>query len=997
VVTSADTSPFETSGDTVHLDSTEKPATTLPRGSCVGRFVVVDVLGEGGMGIVYKAYDPVLDRPIALKLLAARGDAGPTSVATRERVLREAQALARVAHPNVIAVHDVGTFDEGVYIATEYVEGRTLRQCLEERATAKSEAKASPADLRAILLAAGEGLAAAHRAGLVHRDFKPENVIVGNDGRVRVIDFGLARAATAVDSIAPGDALHVTGENVVAIALVDAPGEPAVTSPDMLSSISGRLLSSQLTMAGAVMGTPVYMAPEQHLGRSIDARCDQFSFCIVLYEAVYGRRPFGSRPRDASSERSWRVEDAPPGAKVPRALRKVVLRGLSERPDARYPSMDALLAELRRDRHAATRRWLAAGAATAALVMAAVAYRHVKDAEGRVCQGGAAKVDAAWDRARARAIHDAFVATGAPFAEDAYRGVEKQLDAFTSRWASMHTEACEATRVRGEQSEELLDLRMQCLDERLEEVRVEVDVFRRADRKTVENAVQATHSLTSLDGCADTKSLRAPVRPPDAEGTRARVEAIRQRLAEARAFHSAGKYADGMKSASAAVADARPLGYRPVEAESLLVLGTLQDDTGDYKGAERSLRDAARAAEAGRHDEVAARARTAMAFVTGKREGRYEEAHEMARDAEAKIDRLERNESLLGELLRSEGSMYFDEAKYAQALDLGRRALDIRQRTLGPDHPLVAESLRDLADVSLEQARYDDAADYDQRALDILQRSLGPDHPSVARVLINLGGVLRTQGSYDEALATYRRAQTILARSFGPDHPTAATVHVNLGTVQRLQGHDVEAAASYERARAIWEKALGREHPNVATAHYYLGVLAAKRGLREDARASYATALAIWEKALGAQHPSLAVALVGIGDVLRESGKPEQALVQYQRALGLVEKALGPAHPELVQSLLGIGEVYAAERPSTRARAPLERALAIREAHPGDPTATADVRFALARVLGGSDGSEHDRDRARALATEARDAYTAAGARAAKKLAEVDAWLAARR
>ena len=231
----------------------------LARGSTVGRYIVLDRLGSGGMGVVFSAFDPELDRKVAVKVLNA-GDRRKKK-AGRVRLLREAQALAKLNHPNTIAVYDVGTLGESVFLAMEFIAGKTLRGWVADKRDR------GELDWRAVLdvfMQAGRGLAAAHAAGIVHRDFKPENVMVDLDGRARVLDFGLARPARDTTSSADReDPEHSSGTFEV-----------------------------RLTATGAVMGTPYYMAPEQHRGDAVDERADQFSFCVALWEALFGGRPF---------------------------------------------------------------------------------------------------------------------------------------------------------------------------------------------------------------------------------------------------------------------------------------------------------------------------------------------------------------------------------------------------------------------------------------------------------------------------------------------------------------------------------------------------------------------------------------------------------------------------------------------------------------------------------------------------------------------------------
>lgn len=290
----------------------------LDPGTKIGRFVVVRELGSGGMGAVYAAHDPQLDRQVALKVMReTRGDEED-----RVRMLREGQAMARVTHANVITVYEVGTEGDTVFLAQELLDGGTLATWLE-----------APRPQDAIIdtfISAGRGLAAAHTAGLVHRDFKPDNVLLGKDGRVRVADFGLARSNTGTV-----DALAVTTRG----------GGPPREDTDVSKSPM-----SDLTRTGTVMGTPMFMAPEQHKGERADARSDQFAFCVSLYHALYKAWPYEgkSAPALAQNVIDGRLEPPPKSSTVPAPIRKVLLRGLATEPAARYPTMEALLADLER-------------------------------------------------------------------------------------------------------------------------------------------------------------------------------------------------------------------------------------------------------------------------------------------------------------------------------------------------------------------------------------------------------------------------------------------------------------------------------------------------------------------------------------------------------------------------------------------------------------------------------------------------------------------------
>ncbi|HEX2568432.1 MAG TPA: protein kinase, partial [Polyangia bacterium] len=326
-------------------------------GATISRYVLRRCLGQGGMGAVYAAWDPQLGREIALKLL--RGDAAHrASDHSPIRLQREARAIARLSHPHVVAVHDVGTHGDEVFVAMELVDGGTLRTWLAEQTRSWS-------DILDVFVAAGRGLQAAHAAGLVHRDFKPENVLIGKEGRVRVADFGLARAAEEEETALP---MHGSPLSEAAVDPLDMP----------------------LTHSGAIVGTPIYMAPEQFQGGAVDARTDQFSFCVALYQALYGAFPFGEGDLRAVAVRvvTGRLKPPPRKSPVPSWIAPVILRGLAAAPEERFASMEELLRALDHRSEDRRRRW-GGGAAVGVILLGVVlgyGYRG-----GRSQHGGQAQ------------------------------------------------------------------------------------------------------------------------------------------------------------------------------------------------------------------------------------------------------------------------------------------------------------------------------------------------------------------------------------------------------------------------------------------------------------------------------------------------------------------------------------------------------------------------------------------------------------------------------
>ena len=452
---------------TTHPARLARPGHVLAKGTVVGRFVVLGLVGAGGMGVVYTAYDPELDRSVALKLL--HHDAAGASDA-RAQIMAEAQVMARINHANVIAVYDVGTFCERVFAAMELVEGTTLRRWMTEQPRGWR-------DVVDVFVLAGEGLAAAHTAGVVHRDFKPENVLLGSDGRVKVTDFGLS-------SLPSGTRGHVAG-------------------------------------------TPGYLPVEAFGPGGVDHRGDQFSFCIAFHEALHGRRPFvASTPEELVSQvRRGPVIDGR-GRAIPRRLDHVVRRGLSLDPEDRYASMRDLLADLRDAGSARRVRPLLAGVIAALVVaigVAAIAIDAGTVAGSLACAGAQAQLAGIWDRARRDTVRSAFLRPATPSGGAAFARVSAMLDHYAAEWAAIWSEACEATEVRRVQPAALRELRMACLDRARIQLRALGDALVSADADTVREAAAAAAALPALDACSDSEALRAIISPPLGAVTRAQL------------------------------------------------------------------------------------------------------------------------------------------------------------------------------------------------------------------------------------------------------------------------------------------------------------------------------------------------------------------------------------------------------------------------------------------------------------------------------------------
>jgi eukaryotic-like serine/threonine-protein kinase len=954
-------------------------------GVLLGRYEIVDELGHGGMGIVYRARDRQLGRDVAVKLVRT---AGAHSETLATRLMREAQALAQLSHPNVVAVYDVGRSPDGVFVAMELVPGVPADLWL-------SEKKRPWRDVLRVFIDAARGLAAAHAVGLIHRDFKPANLILGRDGRVRVLDFGLARAATYASMSGELRAVDVDDDDNVRGASNEgvASSEPRGrrTSGSLSAPSAGSLLDSPLTELGALVGTPQYMAPEQHMRAPCDARTDQFSFCVSLYRALYDQRPFeGAKYSELKHNiLAGNVRPVPSSTKVPSWLHDIVVRGLAVDPAKRWPSMDALIAALSRDLNARTRKLVAAAALLAVAGTGVGIWQLTRNDPAAACVTGDRELAGIWDAPTQQRLRTAFANTSKPNAAAALASATRALDDYTSRWAKMRTDACLATRVRATQSAELLDLRMECLQRRLDSVRALVDVLATADAAVVANAAQAAADLPPLDTCADAEALRAPIRPPSDPSTSARVDATRKAVTKARALYTAGRYADAQKLIAPAIVDAKTIGYRPLEGETLLVAARVAESTSDYAGASALFKDAAIAAEAGRDDETAALARNGLVWVVGERLGRYDEAKELARDAEAKIERLGNKDLLQADLDQKLAALFLEQGDYKQAEQRSRRVLAIREKLLAPDDPVIAAALGDLGDLAVQTTRYDEAIDYYKRALAISERA-NPDHSLNGMLHINLASALRSKSLNREALAELDKARAISERSLGPDHTQLATIALNVGGIELDQGRDAEAAIQFRKARDIWTRAGGADHPNVATAEFRLGEIALKQGHTRDAATAFQHAYDIWSAKLGPEHPSLAAALTALGDAALAEQQPATAFGHYTRALALLEKAMGRDNPILADTLISLANAQLALGKSKPAVASLERALKLREAE-GDKLGIARAQFALAKALPASEAT-----RAIKLATQAHETL-ATSPEATSDAKAIETWLQAHR
>jgi len=755
-------------------------------GTLVGRFVVLGFLGAGGMGEVYAAYDPNLERKVAIKFLRpdvlGRGDKNVAA----ERMRREARIVARLSHPNVVGVYEIDVFEDRLFIAMEYVDGQSVAEWL------KAETRAV-GDVLPVFLAAGAGLAGAHAAGVIHRDFKPHNVMIGKGGEVRVMDFGLA---------------HLDGE-------VDGPASAPVASPSAASDGAQQPLEStaereaRLTRTGTLLGTPAYMAPEQLVGMKASARTDQYSFCVALYEALYGHRPAApGRARSRTTTQSEAVEIGPASRSVPRWIRRTLRRGLAADPAQRYLSIDDLLADLRGDR--ARRRRIAVALAASVLAVTAGTWGALHERAARqvrLCRANAATASAVWPYETAAsgaipagaptAVWQAFQRSGVADASGIFARVNRTLSTYLSSWAERATQACEATHVRREQSREELALRMACLDDRLSTARALTDTLAGADAKVVSRAPDAALGLPDLDRCSDLVLLRA-VKPPEGAAKQAEIARLRRRMAEVKLLAETGHFGSVEADLKKLEHDIRSVGYSPLLVDFLLLLHWDMTNAGVPAEGTSFIREALHVAQAAGYEEGIAGALIGLSWV----EFRNAAVADLARDqADAVLEHLGNPTVLRAWFENGVALTLYARGEIEKALEHSRRSLALKERRTPWDARDVAIAEANICLMMVARATAKEALPHCDRSVQLIVSALGGDHPTAMNMVENQAAAQTLLGRFDEGCPLAERVRDFF-QGRGEPIDGRETLLVTLGRCEVRRGHPDVARGLLERGLA---------------------------------------------------------------------------------------------------------------------------------------------------------------------------------------------------
>ena len=861
--------------------------------------MIVEPLGSGGGGAVYAAYDAHLGRRVAIKVLATRAE---SSESTWGRVIAEAQLVARLDHPNVVTVHDVGVADDRAFIAMELVDGADLDSWL-----SKQRAGSHNSGWRGLIepmLLAGKGLAAAHERHVIHGDFKPANVLVGKDGRVRVTDFGVARMKNPRPAVDPGRTHSIDGDI----------SEWMSTATDEATP-------------GKLWGTPLYMAPELFDGQRPDEASDIYSFCASIYHALYGQPPAQGRNLMALYAAKVEAPQAPRTGSVPRRVRDVLLQGLDPEPSRRPGSVASIVAILDKTTHARHRAYAwTAGAVGISAGFALLGFLSW-DREAS-CEHAEEHMAGIWDDSARDAVRESMLATDLPYAQDTWSRVERQLDAYVGSWVGLHTEACLATK-RGEQSAELLDRKMTCLAERKVELAALVEVLRDADADVVENALDAAVSLSEASDCQDFEALHQGVASDSVEA------GFNDSIARARTLIHAGRGDEAFALLDDTRRQAIETGAMRPAVNAMRWMGEIESDRGHPDEALALLEEATVTAGVEKVDDIAADAAIALARTYITDVGQPKKTREWMPHVDVAVRRSRPGPEMRFRFFHVRGMMYKELGEWDEALADWGRAKELLDELPDP-RPFRSDLMNAYGLLYSDRGQWEQAEGYLERALKMKREVYGPQHPTVAQVLDNLGTVVTSRGDYERALSIDAEALGIIEGAYGPDHPIAITIETNRAGVYAEMGQLGEAERTYRRVIAAYDRIYSEDHVYSAAARMNLAAVLGRNGNYEDSLEVSLRALPVVESTYGDKHPWVGFALTNVGTAQKHLGKSEAAIENLERALEVLKDQ--PADSvQIAKAKMALAEALVdAGREKTRAIALARGALDVFDPNSGD-------------------------------------------------------------
>lgn len=873
-----------------------------PEAVKIGRFIVIRKLGQGAMGIVYLAYDPKLDRKVALKLVDT-SSLGSEMGDAQVRLEREARAAAALGHPNVVTVYDVGHQGEDVFLAMEFVEGETLTQWMKRE---------HPWRETALLFAEiARGLAAAHDADLVHRDFKPDNVLMGEDGRPRVADFGLARPTE--------------GWSVRDAAKMLEGGAPSSRALALQSS-------DAMASTGEVCGTPAYMAPEQFVGVDVTAASDQFGFCASLYEALFGSRPFKG---DSVTELAVAViendrQALPAKHGVPNGVVQAVLQGLNPEVDQRHASMHQLADRLEAALRARTRNRIVAGGALVAVLGVGFGAQAAVAVAEQPCEAAQSDLAAVWNDGRRSDVQRSVVDAGLP------SGPATRLDAFATAWTEQRVESCEATRVSGEQSDQALQLRTACLDRMRARLDAAADALTDSPTAATVDALDA--ALPSLARCEQVPELMVQASAYETSGES-------NVIAEARWSEASGLMAH------LALSNTKPPTAWRADAESLLEIGTDNDlaaatayghfwlghaaqregNTGDARTHyDAALSPAARTPDRRllpllllRRAEIDLESRDLAAAEAGATLGR------------AVLDRV-REEDAHRDL---EVKLVTTQAAIAVRNENPERAITLTTDILSGTSlaPRSEERVRTiLASACRAKGDFPCAFENHAKALEIVENLAEIEPVELAGRYANVGLMHVDAGDAPKAVEHLKRAVEIIENAFDRKHPMLGGLLSDIGGIEGHLLDPKDGERDLLAGLAVHEHNHGKDSPELVEALIDLNKTQLRLGKFADAKKHGRWALRVVDAAFEGQHPRRADPRLPLADAYAATGQFEEAAGVLREGLEILDTP--KTHPmQRAEFQFALARALAPSDPDA-AREMSKTALAgISEFEPGKP------------------------------------------------------------